>query len=206
MTPSLVLVAHGTRSPSGPRVIAELAARTRDRLPGVEVDVAYADVRSPDVTDVLAHRKGPVVVVPAFLGKGYHVRTDIPAQIEASGHADVALAEPFGPARELIDVAIRRLGDAGYRTGDRVVLAAAGSSDQRAIADVEHVADAMGVLLGTAVSVGYAATAQPAISDAVSAARAAGGRRAPWQSRYRYRAAAGVAGGERHLLRPHLVA
>ena len=30
-----------------------------------------------------------VVVVPAFLAAGYHVRVDIPAQAGANGHSDV---------------------------------------------------------------------------------------------------------------------
>ncbi|NKQ57474.1 sirohydrochlorin chelatase [Amycolatopsis sp. K13G38] len=172
----IVLTAHGTRDPAGPRIIEELAARVRagGRLP---VRIAYADVRQPDVTSVLDSVRGHrAVVVPAFLAAGYHVRTDIPAQIQASGHADVVQAAPFGPAPELIDVMRDRLEWAGYRPGDAVVLAAAGSSDPRALTEVRQAAEALSKQLGVAVRVGYAATAQPSIADAVAAARGRGRR------------------------------
>ncbi|HET6499904.1 MAG TPA: CbiX/SirB N-terminal domain-containing protein, partial [Amycolatopsis sp.] len=81
----LVLVAHGTRAPEGARVVEELACRVRAEA-GVSVRVAYADVRQPDVTTVLDSIRGhQAVVIPAFLAAGYHVRVDLPAQIEASG-------------------------------------------------------------------------------------------------------------------------
>ncbi|WP_431928384.1 sirohydrochlorin chelatase [Amycolatopsis tucumanensis] len=172
----IVLAAHGTRDPQGARVIEELAERVRAETP-VPVRVAYADVRQPDVTTVLDSVRGyQAIVVPAFLAAGYHVRTDIPAQIAASGHRNVLLADPFGPAPELVGVMRDRLEWAGYRAGDAVVLAAAGSSDPRALAEVRVAADALGVLLGVPVQVGYVATARPSIADAVARARGRGRR------------------------------
>lgn len=172
----MVLAAHGTRDPAGPCVIEGLAARLRAEA-GISVRVAYADVRQPDVATVLDSVRGhQAVVIPAFLAAGYHVRTDIPAQIAASGHPDVVLATPFGPAPELVDVMQDRLEWAGYRPGDAVVLAAAGSSDARALAEVRSAASALSKQLATPVRVGYAATAQPSIADAVSLARGRGRR------------------------------
>lgn len=175
MTKVIVLVAHGTRDPAGARVTETLADGVRAALPGVTVRVAYADVRSPNVTDVLLECDELAVVVPAFLASGYHVRSDIPAQIAASGRRDVVLAAPFGPAPELVAVMIERLKAAGYRPGDRVVLAAAGSSDPRALVDVHDAAYALGARLGAPVRIGYAATAKPAIADAVADVRTASG-------------------------------
>lgn len=167
----IVLVAHGTRAPEGARVVEELAARVRKEA-RVPVRVAYADVRGPDLTTVLDSVRGHrVVVVPAFLAAGYHVRTDIPRQIAASGHPHVVLARPFGPAPELVEVMRDRLEWAGYRHGDPVVLAAAGSSDPRALAEVRSAATTLGRQLGTGVQVGYVATARPRIADAVALAR-----------------------------------
>ncbi|SFB51332.1 Sirohydrochlorin ferrochelatase [Amycolatopsis marina] len=176
----IVLTAHGTRDPAGPLVIERLAELVRRS--GVPVRVAYADVREPDVTSVLRDAgdyRGPVVVVPAFLASGYHVRTDIPAQIAAARdlrRRDVLLAKAFGPAPELVEVLRRRLLAAGHRDGDAVVLAAAGSSDPRALSEVESVAPALANCLRTPVRIGYAATAEPGIADAVRAARRPGGR------------------------------
>lgn len=171
----IVLVAHGTRDPVGPMVTEELAEGVRAALPGVEVRVAYADVRSPNVTDVLADVDEPCVVMPAFLAAGYHVRVDIPEQIEASGHRAVVVGDAFGPAPELIAVMAERLRAAGYRPGDRVVFAAAGSSDPRALVDVHDAAYALGLRLGAPVRVGYAATASPTVADVVRDLRADAG-------------------------------
>jgi sirohydrochlorin ferrochelatase len=163
----IVLAAHGTRDPAGPRVIEALAARVRAN--GVCVRVAYADVRAPDVTTVLnAVRDEPAVVVPAFLAAGYHVRTDIPAQVAASEHRAVTIAQSFGPAPELVSVLCDRLRSAGYRDGDSVVLAAAGSSDPRALAQVRQASRALSGELGVPVRIGYAATASPSVAEVVA--------------------------------------
>ncbi|MEU4740597.1 sirohydrochlorin chelatase [Actinosynnema sp. NPDC023658] len=164
---TLVLVAHGTRDPAGAVVVEQIASLVRARLGGVPVRVAYADVRQPDVTTVLSSVTGPAVVVPAFLAAGYHVRVDIPAQVEASGHPDVAITDPIGPA--LVPALLARLAEAGWTPGDSVVLAAAGSSDPRALADVRAVATALSHRVGP-VTIGYAATAEPRIGDVVAAA------------------------------------
>lgn len=172
----IVLVAHGTRDPSGAVVTERLATRVRSRARTVPVRVAYADVRGPDVMTVLRGCVRPTVVVPAFLASGYHVRTDIPAQIADSGHDRVRMSEPFGGARELVALLVTRLRQAGYRHGDRVVLAAAGSSDPDARAEVRLVAARLGRELDTPVRVGYAATARPSVADAVADARLGGYR------------------------------
>lgn len=169
----IVLAAHGTRDPAGPVVIEALADGVRAALPGKTVRVAYADVRAPSVADVLSeHRSERAVVVPAFLAAGYHVRTDIPRQIAASGHPSAVLADAFGPAPELVAVLIERLVAAGYQPGDGVVFAAAGSSDHRALVDVHDAAYALGMRLAAPVRVGFAATARPSVSDAVASLRA----------------------------------
>jgi sirohydrochlorin ferrochelatase len=168
----IVLAAHGTRDPAGAAVIEELASQVREH--GIDVRVAYADVRAQDVTTVLKSlpaRLGPVTVVPAFLASGYHVRVDIPAQVKASGRHDVVVTHPFGPAPELLDAAVDRLHAAGYREGDHVLLAAAGSRDARALSDVDRAARGLERRLGTPVRVGFAATASPSVAELVKQAR-----------------------------------
>ncbi|WNV82490.1 sirohydrochlorin chelatase [Umezawaea sp. Da 62-37] len=165
---TLVLVAHGTRDPRGAVVVEEIAELVRARLGGVAVEVAYADVRQPDVTSVVRGIGGPVVVVPAFLASGYHVRVDVPEQIAAGGHGDVVVTEPIGSA--LVPVLRERLREAGWRAGDAVVLAAAGSSDARALADVAEVGRVLGA------SVGYVATASPSVAEVVAGLKACGRR------------------------------
>ncbi len=70
-----------------------------------------------------------------------------------------------------------RLVQAGHRTGDAVVLAAAGSSDARAVAQVRRASRALGAAAGRRVRVGFAATGAPEVSALVGALRRAGERR-----------------------------
>lgn len=171
---SLVIVAHGTRDPAGALVAARLATAVRAQLPGVRVELAFADVRGPTVAEVLTELAGPVVVLPAFLAAGYHVRVDLPAQL--APFPDVTLTAPLGPARAVVAAVHDRLVLAGFRAGDRVVLAAAGSSDPQAIADVRGAALRLSARIDTEVHIGYCATARPALPQAIAQARARGGR------------------------------
>jgi sirohydrochlorin ferrochelatase len=163
---SLVIVAHGTRDPAGAVVASQLAAAVRAKLRGVRVELAFADVRGPTVADVLADLPGPAVVLPAFLAAGYHVRVDLPAQL--ADFPDATLTAPLGPARAMVAAVHDRLLEAGYRAGDRVVLAAAGSSDPLALADVRRAALRLSARLDAEVHIGYCATAQPALPQAIA--------------------------------------
>ena len=173
MGPTLVVAVHGTRDVRGTEVAYALVERVAGCV-GVPVRVAFADVRDPDVGAVAGAVAGPVVVVPAFLSSGYHVRVDIPAQLARAGRADAVVTEALGADRRLVAGAASRLVEAGGRRGDAVVLAAAGSSDAGALAEVEGVAGRLGRLLGVPVRVAYAATASPRVGEVVAAARAAG--------------------------------
>jgi sirohydrochlorin ferrochelatase len=166
--PALVLLAHGTKDAAGTVEIDRLAALLRTELPAVVV--AYADVRPPTLADALATVEGPAVVVPAFLSAGYHVRVDVPAQLAAVGRCEVSLADALGPDRLLADAAAERLIAAGWRAGDEVVLAAAGSTEPQAIQDVRTAADLLGGRLGGQVRVGYA-TGRPRVAEVVIQAR-----------------------------------
>jgi sirohydrochlorin ferrochelatase len=163
---SLVIVAHGTRDPAGARVAARLTDAVRAALGGVRVELAFADVRGPTVADVLGALPGPVVVLPAFLAAGYHVRVDLPEQL--AGFPGAMLATPLGPSRAMVAAVHDRLVEAGYRRGDRVVLAAAGSSDPLAHADVRHAALRLSARLDTEVHIGYCATAEPRLPQAIA--------------------------------------
>ncbi|MQA82913.1 MAG: sirohydrochlorin chelatase [Streptosporangiales bacterium] len=174
--PVCVLVAHGTRDPRGPGALAALA----DALAaagGVDVRLAFVDVIGPTVGDVLAGVDGPAVVVPAFLAEGYHVRVDLPRQMAAAERDDVVVAPALGPDPGLVDALADRLAEAGRRPGDAVVLAAAGSSDARALADVEVARRLLADRVDGAVTTGYVTSAEPAVPDAVDAARRTDGGR-----------------------------
>ena len=153
---------------------ARLAGEVGARVAGVRVELAFADVRGPTVAGVLADLAGPAIVLPAFLAAGYHVRVDLPAQL--ADFPDAVLTPPLGPAKAMVAAVHDRLREAGYRTGDRVVLAAAGSSDPLALADVRRAALRLAARLDTEVHIGYCATARPALPQALAAVRSRGGR------------------------------
>ncbi|GHH57046.1 sirohydrochlorin chelatase [Lentzea cavernae] len=154
----LVLAFHGTRDPRGLAVCSSIAAAVQSFV-DVPVVVGYADVVQPDVRSVV---DGPCVVVPVFLAAGYHVRVDIPAQI--GGRDGVVLTPPLG--LDAVPAVRDRLREAGVRRGDAVVLAAAGSSDARALATVRRAAELVG-----AVGVGFVATASPRVGEVVAGIR-----------------------------------
>ncbi len=169
---SAVLVAHGTRKPGGVSMVGELARRVGETL-GREVHVAFVDVLGPTPCEVLdslpQHR--PAVLVPAFLAAGYHVRVDVPAHVEASTHPAVTVTRPLGPCPGTVRVLADRLFESGWRPGDSVVLAAAGTSDPGAQSDLRQTAAMLSALTGDRVELGYAATGAPTVAEAVETVR-----------------------------------
>jgi sirohydrochlorin ferrochelatase len=168
---SLVLVAHGTRKQRGVAMVGDLAQRVSAML-GEAVHVSFVDVLGPTPSEVLtATPDEPVTLVPAFLSRGYHVTTDIPAHVEASGHPDVTVTEPLGPGPELVRVLADRLVESGWCRDDSVILAAAGTSDPGAQRDLHTMATWLSATTGSRVELGFAATGTPRVADAVAALR-----------------------------------
>lgn len=173
-SPALVAAAHGTHDPAGRTVIDLLRSAVAGRRVGLEVVEAYVDedVQQPGLTSVLSGL-GAAVVVPLLLSAGYHVHVDVTHAVAAVGRPSVRAARPLGPDPVLADLLADRLTEAGM--GDHaVVLAAAGSSDPRAAADVERMAGLLAAKLGRPVTPAYATASEPAIDDAVARLRAEG--------------------------------
>lgn len=171
-----LLVAHGTRKPSGAALIDALAERVSDAL-AEPVHVAFVDVRGPTPAEVLHGLSGPAVVVPAFLSRGYHVRYDISRQVAASGHPDVTITDALGPSPQLTRVLVDRMVGCGWRPGDSVVLAVAGTSDPVAHSDLRRTSALLSAVIGQRVEPAYAAGGEPTVSDAVALLRGGGARR-----------------------------
>jgi len=163
VTPML-LVAHGTRDEAGLDEIARIADGVRSRCPGVRISVAYVDVLRPSIADAMAEISGPAVVIPLFLAAGYHVRHDVPAGVAA--RPDVVVTPSLGPDRTLT-AALRERVSSVARRGERIVLAAAGSSDPRACGDVERAAGWLSREVGDPVQPAYLSAASPRVADVV---------------------------------------
>ena len=172
---SLILAAHGTRRPGGVAMIGDLAANV-SALVERTVQVAFVDVLGPTPSEVLSSAGRPAVVVPAFLARGYHVRTDLPAHVAASGHPNATVTPALGPSREIAQIVAQQLVKSGWRPGDSVILAAAGTSDPRARADLRITAAQVSALTRSSVDLGFAATGDPHVCEAVERARRRGRR------------------------------
>ncbi|WP_243225627.1 sirohydrochlorin chelatase [Microbacterium sp. CIAB417] len=177
---TLVACSHGTDSADGRRVVADLVSLVRDRMPGVRVVQAFVDVQEPDIASVVEQERtaDDVVVVPLLLSVGFHTAVDIAKAVRP--HADVRQADPLGTHPLVAQVLATRLRAAiggTWLDGDAVVLAAAGSSNPAAVADVEAAAAALAALIPAPVTIGYASAIEPRIADAVRAAREAGATR-----------------------------
>jgi sirohydrochlorin ferrochelatase len=175
----LILAAHGTRRPGGVAMIGDLAAQVSALLDH-RVQVAFVDVLGPTPSEVLSRAAAngrPAIVVPAFLSRGYHVRSDLPAHVAASGHPNVIVTPALGPSGEIARIVAQRLAESGWGMGDSVILGAAGTTDFRARADLHITATTLSALVGSRVRLGFAATGDPSMGDAVAGARRDGARR-----------------------------
>ncbi|HEX5728618.1 sirohydrochlorin chelatase [Microbacterium sp.] len=169
--PALLAISHGTASPAGQAAIAALVAAVAARLPEVPVRLGHVDVQQPDVAaslDALPSEQ-PAVIVPLLLSAGYHVRVDLREQ--SAGHAGVTISPALGPDPRLVDVLAERLDALRPDADDAVVLAVAGSSDDRANEDCRVTARMLAERLGRDVGVGFLAAAEPRLGEAVTAAR-----------------------------------
>ena len=169
---TLVTVAHGTRKDGGNEVARELTAAAGERL-GTKAIATYVELSEPLFADVMTRAEQPAVVVPLLLSTGFHMRSDLPEQA-ALASVPVALGRQLGPDPLLAQAQVERLVEAGARRGQRVVLVAAGSSDEAATCDqmcaVAHLARAWDGKVELATLSGHGARPADVIrpGDAVS--------------------------------------
>lgn len=175
-SPALLAVSHGTDSAAGQAAVAALVAAVAAQLPDVTVRLGHVDVQQPDVEASFAALPDdkPVVIVPLLLSAGYHVHVDLARAARRRHNATVAPA--LGPDARLAEVLADRLGESGAARDDTVVLAVAGSSDERANDDCRHTASMLAQRLERDVRVGFLAAAQPRLVEAVAMGAASGHR------------------------------
>ncbi|MFJ4046042.1 sirohydrochlorin chelatase [Microbacterium sp. NPDC089987] len=165
--PALLAVSHGTSDADGARSIAALVDRVAERMPDVDVRAAFVDVQQPDAASALAAIDRPVVVVPLLLSQGFHVHHDLHGI--AVDRPDVVVTDPLGPDALLAEVLAMRL-DGIPHPDAPVVLAVAGSRDERSVADAEGMAALLRARTGRRVDLAYLAARHPDLRTALSAA------------------------------------
>lgn len=173
----LLAVSHGTSSPIGQAAVRALVEAVRTARVPSDIRDGFVDVQRPNIDDLLdglgSERRA--VAVPLLLSAGYHVHVDL-AEALAPTQGRVVLADALGPDDRLVTVLARRLQESGVRDSDVIVLAAAGSSDARAVDDCREVGRRLASALDREVVVGFLSAAEPRLPDAVVGARASAAR------------------------------
>ena len=175
MRPVLIACSHGTSSPDGQAAVAGLVSAVALTRPDLDVRAAFVDVEEPRVTELLDSLDDePARVVPLLLSAGYHMYVDLAETVAA--HPNATSAAALGPDPRLAQLLAARLDDVGLRDDDTVILAAAGSSDARAVQDCRDAAEALGQLIRRPCSAAYLSAAEPRLDAAVTEARKEGAR------------------------------
>ncbi|MCX5203423.1 sirohydrochlorin chelatase [Streptomyces sp. NBC_00237] len=186
-SPTLLLIAHGSRDPRHAATVHALAERVRERQPGTRVEVSFLDFNTPSVPAALTRiaRSGArdVVALPLLLTRAFHAKADIPAVLDDASaglpHLRITRAAVLGPSPLLLTALTHRLYEAGLRPGDMsstgVVLASAGSTDPEAIAVIAEIARELRNAGWRAVRPAFASASLPRTADAVRALRTAPG-------------------------------
>ncbi|MFI8264353.1 MULTISPECIES: sirohydrochlorin chelatase [unclassified Streptomyces] len=180
MQPTLVAVAHGSRDPRALLTASALLDRIRELRPRLDVRLGHVELNRPLLGETLRATTGAAVLVPLLLGRGHHVKRDLPAAAARAAHLDTRVAAPLGPHPLLVEALYERLLEAGRAPGasTAVVLAAAGSHDPDSAADTRRTAALLSERLGGAPVVpAYASAAAPTVPDAVRALAARGHHR-----------------------------
>ncbi|MBV8177469.1 MAG: sirohydrochlorin chelatase [Mycobacterium sp.] len=180
---TLVLAAHGSADPRSAANARAVANQIRYLRPGLRVRVAFCELNSPCLADVL---EPGAVVTPLLLADAYHARIDIPRQIAECGVA-VRQADVLGEDDRLVSVLHERLAELGVSTLDPelgVLVVAIGSTHPAANARTGQVAR---MLRARAQWVGattaFATGSGPSVAAAADRLRRRGARRvviAPW--------------------------
>lgn len=166
----LVLIAHGTRAAGAEPLLPLVADDVARLLPGVEVSHGYVEFSAPSAAEALAGSVDPVVV-PFFLGGGYHVEHDLPSLVTAHGSGTVT--RHLGPEPDLVSGVVERLTEqlvtegADWQDVDALVLAAAGTRRTSGVAEAQEAARAVEAMTGVPTRAAFLSAAEPSVRQAV---------------------------------------
>lgn len=178
--PALLAVAHGSRDPRAEPVLADLAGRVRKLDAGLDVRLAYVDHSEPSVGAALADRTEGAVVVPLLLAAASHSKGDIPGAVQAARAKNplsrIVYGRVLGPHPLLLRALQQRLAEAGVPADAAVILAAAGSADPEANADLAKVARLLWEYRGGRgpVEFAFAGATRPGVAEVVDRLRRTG--------------------------------
>lgn len=151
MKPGVLFIGHGTRMDSGicefRSFVEKASERLREYLHWKETDgwigESFLELKPPTILDAIeeAVRDGykQILAVPIFLFSARHIKSDIPRFLTQakSRHPQLSLQclPPIGCSQPLIEAAIGRLYESGYRETMRptcVIFVCRGGTDEEA--------------------------------------------------------------------------
>jgi sirohydrochlorin ferrochelatase len=191
---TLVLTAHGSKDPRSAANARAVAGRVARMRPGLDVRLAFCELNTPSLTDVLnglSATTRAAVVTPLLLANAYHARVDIPRQIASTGAAgrgiDVRQSAVLGEDPRLVSLLRQRVMELGFsRLDDRlgVLVVAIGSSDPAANARTAQVAPTLTAgTRWTGATTAFVTRPEPSLAEAADLLHRRGARRvviAPW--------------------------
>jgi sirohydrochlorin cobaltochelatase len=106
----IILFAHGSREPQWARPFEQLAARVAKKSDAA-VKLAFLEQMAPTLDEAIAALAAEGVtrvrVVPVFLGRGGHVRADLPGLVDAAAKrypkVSFSIDAPIGEQAAVID-------------------------------------------------------------------------------------------------------
>jgi len=167
----LIAAAHGTADPRGIHEVHALVREMRRLRPDVPISLGFVDVDVPALPSLVGRvvaDSNEAVIVPLLLSSGYHITVDIAGEATRRP-IQIQTAPALGPDPALADILVDRL-DArlNLRAIDRVVLAAAGSTDRRALLDCSATAAMLAERIDRPVEVGYISGAGERLSQVLA--------------------------------------
>jgi sirohydrochlorin ferrochelatase len=162
----VLLVVHGSAVAASAAATDVTVAAIRARRPAIGLTVAYIENQAPLLADAVADGPadphGPLVVVPFLLSAAFHVATDIAeavARARRTGRNAIA-ATVLGGHPALLTAADELVGALPTEPA-RIVLAAAGTSDESANDVIRDTAHHIGLRRGVPVIAAFASAAAP---------------------------------------------
>lgn len=186
--PALLLIAHGTREPSGATEMDELVGHLRQRVDAPVAAAWLEDFAEPDAVtaagELVDAGARTIVTVPFLVLGAGHAKTDVPESVAVvrARHPEVPVTHGrvLGLHPTLFDLACARIDaiSGGDPADEVLVVTGAGSSDPDANGDLAKAARLLAELTGHRwVEIAYAGVTWPRADALFARLRHAGARR-----------------------------
>ncbi len=117
MKTGLIILGHGSKAPEATQTLAAVTAMVRDRVVYDRVSYASLQISKPALDEVVKTMVEDgiteIFVVPFLIAVGVHVKSDIPAELDALGreypHVKMRLGGPLGADPRLAEIVVDRV-------------------------------------------------------------------------------------------------